>query len=180
MRTLSSFDFVNGTVIRQVDNWDGRGNSVKSSLTGDAQYPSFGLAGLEEVAADEMKAVATRIGNALSTGNATAAAALFSYDAIFEDLTLRTRVEGQIAIASYLQQAILSLPYGPGTEVTHVLGNAVGGGYEWRPTANAIRYGITGLELDYSGNITRFTTVWDGSRLNQTALQQLVEVTPTP
>ena len=179
IRSISSFDFLDGTVRRQLDNWDGRGNIVKSSLGGDAQYPyNLGLAGVKEKAAVEMKRAAYRLNNALSAGNATAAAVLFSYDAVFEDLTLRARVEGQIAISSYLQRSLHGLPYGPGTEVSHVLGSARGGGYEWRPSGNNVRYGITGLELDCSGNITRFTAVWDGSRLNQTAIQGLAELSP--
>ncbi|KAK3673401.1 hypothetical protein LTR78_006634 [Recurvomyces mirabilis] len=130
IRELSTFDFVNGTTSRQIDAWDARGNSVTSTLTGDPVYPDLGLPGLAERAAAEMGVVVDLLNTALSTGNATAAASLFSYDAVLEDMTLRLRVEGRSAITSYLNRTVQSLPYGEGTAVTHVLGSAMGGGYE--------------------------------------------------
>ena len=46
-----------------------------------------------ENAAIEMNTIARRLNAALSAGNATAAARLFSYDAIFKDTALRIREE---------------------------------------------------------------------------------------
>lgn len=107
--------------------------------------------------------VVDKLNDALSVGDATAASALFSYNAIFEDPTLRTRVEGQIAIEAYLQRVVHSLPYGVGNNISHILCNAGGGGCEWRPSGSAVRYGVAALELNRSGNITRFTATWYGS-----------------
>jgi hypothetical protein len=106
-------------------------------------------------------------------GDANAAAALFSYDAILEDFTLRTREEGLLAIGRYLQRALPYLPYGPGTTLRHVLGNDHGGGYEWQTDGQSVRNGITALELDSSGLITQLATIWDGSRTNNSAIQTL-------
>lgn len=174
IRSLSAIDFRDVKVTRQVDYWDGRGNSVKATAVADNQYPNdLGLATVEEQAASEMKTIVRQLNAALAAGNATAAAALFSYDAVFEDYTLRNREEGRLAIGLYLQRALPYLPYGPGTTVSHVLGSARGGGYEWQTDGQHVRNGITALELDGSGSITRFTTVWDGSRMNDIAIQAL-------
>jgi hypothetical protein len=52
--------------------------------------------------ASNMNRTAQQLNAALAASNANAAAALFTYDAIFEDTTLRTREEGQLAIGCYL------------------------------------------------------------------------------
>ena len=166
---------------RQVDNWDGRGNRAKASLGGDSQFPvQLGLDGVRDRAAGEMRMVVNRLGEALEEGDAEKAAAMFAYDAVFEDWTLKARVEGRIGIGDYLGRVVDAIPYGLGAEVTHVLGSARGGGYEWRPGGGNVRYGITALELDCDCSITRFTTVWDGSLLNQTAIRELAQLAPTP
>ena len=175
IRTISAFDFRSDKVTRQVDYWDGRRNPVIAERVPYDQYPSdLGLSslnGLDEGAAPEMNRTAQRLNAALSTGDAEAAAAQFSYDAIFEDLTLRTREDGQLAIGRYLQRALAQLPYGPGASVRHVLGSAKGGGYEWKTDGQTVPNGITALELDGCGLITRLTTVWDGSRMSDSAIQ---------
>lgn len=180
IRVLASFDFLNGTIRRQIDNWNGRGNIVKGSFQVDSTYPYPFGAKIQELAAPEMQAISQNLNAALSSGNASAAAAMFSYNAIWEDYTLSTRIEGQIGIKAYLQRALSSLPYGPGTELYHVLGSATGGGYEWRPQNSPVLFGITALEVNQCGNITRFTTVWDGSTVNLTTIQGLAELAPTP
>lgn len=184
IRSMSAYDFVNGTIVRQVDYWDGRGNSATKSLAPNPPqpYPSdLGLAGIKESAAPELVETTYRLNAGFSSGNATAVAALLSYDAIFEDLPLRLRVEGRIAITSYLQRAVSSLPYGPDTTVSHVLGSIQGGGYEWKTKhGSAVRNGIAALELDCEGKITRFTATWDGNRLSKSTIRGLAKLAPTP
>lgn len=174
IRTISVFDFLNNKLSRQVDYWDGRGNPASAGAVPDDEYPTdLGLVAVHDQPASLINTVAHKLNAAFSAGNATAATALFSSDAIFEDYTLRTRQEGVIAIGPYLQRALPLLPYGVGTTVRHVLGSVQGGGYEWQTNGQQVRNGVTALELDGSGSIVRFTTVWDGSRLNDTAILAL-------
>ncbi|KAJ8098775.1 hypothetical protein POJ06DRAFT_141914 [Lipomyces tetrasporus] len=174
IRQVSAVDFRDGKVIRQVDYWDGRRNPVINGRSANDQYPTdLGLDAVRERAAPEMNRVARQLNAAFSECDAEAATALFSYDAVFEDNTLRTREDGQLAINRYLQRALGHLPYGPGTTLRHVLGSARGGGYEWQTAGQPERNGITALELDGTGLITRLVTVWDGSRTSDSAIHAL-------
>lgn len=183
IRIMSSVDFLDGLIARQIDNWDGRNNKVKSLLKGDASYPyPFGESKIQELAAPQMQNVSHMLNAALSAGNASSVSAMFSMNAIWDDLTLRTRLEGQIQIEDYLNRVFQSIhkpPYiGPGTQVHHVLGNSYGGGYEWRPNqeVTTVEFGISAIELNECGRILRFTNVWDGSRVNATVIEQLAEL----
>lgn len=62
------------------------------------------------------------------------------------------------------------LPYGPGASLRHVFGSAQVGGYEWQTAGGPVRNGITALELDGDGAITRLTSVWDVSRMSDAAM----------
>ena len=137
----------------------------------DDQCPyDLGWDTVGEQAAPKINNTAHQLNDALSAGDPHAATVLFGYDAILEDFTLRTKEDGQPAIGRYLQRALAHLPYGPGTTVHHILGNDQGAGYEWQTDGQLVWNGITTLELDRSGLITQFTTVWDGSRLNDSVI----------
>ncbi|KAE9369694.1 hypothetical protein N431DRAFT_469581 [Stipitochalara longipes BDJ] len=180
IRSISAVDFRDGKVTRQVDYWDGRRNPDDTASPSD-QYPyGLGVETVEEKAAPEISETAHLLNAALAANDADATAALFSNDAIWVDLTLRTREEGQLAISRYLQRALANLPYGPGTTLRHVLGTTQGGGYEWQAEGNSTLNGITALELDSSGLITQLTTVWDGSRISDSAIQALVALSIEP
>lgn len=98
-------------------------------------------------------------------------------------MTTRTVITGRAAIGRYLQRALAKLPYGPGSEVLHVLGSEQGGGYEWVTNSDAVPSGVTALQLDRVGDyahptarsykITRLTTIWDGSLVDDAALRSL-------
>lgn len=173
IRSISAVDFRDGKVTRQVDYWDGRRNPDDTASPNDPYPYSLGVETVEQKAAPEMNRTAHQLNAALAANDADAAAALFSYDAIWIDLTLRTRQEGQPAISRYLQRALVNLPFGPGTNLRHVLGTAQGGGYEWQAAGNGTLNGITALELD-KGSFTQLIMSWDGSRVSDTALQALV------
>ena len=100
----------------------------------------------------------------------TRAGELFTYDAQFEDMALRTHIRGQAAITRYLQRALPDLPYADAS-VRHIVGTGRGGGYEWHAKGHAVPRGAAGLELDEDGKINSFTTVWDGSLLDHTAIK---------
>ena len=55
-----------------------------------------------------------------------------------------------------------------------VVGTDQGGGYEWDTQGHAVPRGAAGLELSQDGKITRFTVVWDGSLLEDTAMSAAV------
>lgn len=112
---------------------------------------------------------------AFSAGDATAAAALFTPDAVFEDMSLHTRVEGQLQIGRYLTRGLAQLPYGTGASVAHVVGSDEGGGYEWHAAASAapLLRGNTALELDGAGAISRLTTIYDSYQLSDTTYHTL-------
>ena len=57
----------------------------------------------------------------------------------------------------------------------HVVGSAVGGGYEWTATGGAVPRGVTALELDRWGKITRMTAMWDGSLVDDATLTALTQ-----
>jgi len=174
LRIISAIDFKDGKITRQVDYWDGRRNPVTNFRGPLDQYPhSLGSETVRPNASPTIDKIARRLNAALAAGDATNAATLFSADAVFEDITTRTTLQGKLAIGRYLQRALPELPYGPGTTVRHTLGSAQGGGYEWLTDAKPVPNGITALELDHQGKITRFTAVWDGSRLTDSAAKSL-------
>ena len=93
-------------------------------------------------------------------------------------MALHTRVEGQLQIQRYLTRGLGLLPYGPNASLVHVVGSDQGGGYEWRAAMSAIPLvrGITGIELDDNGKITRFTTIYDPFQFQDTVYQSLVQL----
>jgi hypothetical protein len=174
LRIIAAVDFQDGKVTRQVDYWDGRGNAAVNLRTPDDHYPhDLALKTVLATAAPAMDTTARNLHAALAAGDAQAAATLFSADAAFEDMTTRTRLEGRLAIGRYLHRALPVLPYGPGTSLRHVLGSAQGGGYEWQPSSGPVRNGITALELDGEGAVTRLTAVWDASRMPEEEMRSL-------
>src|SRR5215813_7624207 len=125
-----------------------------------------------------IKKVAQALQNAFSANDPAKAVQLFTPDAVFEDMALHTRVEGQLQIQRYLSRGLALLPYGTSATVAHVVGSDQGGGYEWRAAMNAapLVRGITALELDDNGKITRFTTIYDSFQFSDAAYQTLVQL----
>ena len=56
-----------------------------------------------------------------------------------------------------------------------MLGNDVGGGYEWTNTGGPIPRGITALELDPWGKIERFSAVWNGALATNALLTEFAQ-----
>jgi hypothetical protein len=113
--------------------------------------------------APAVRRAATRLQAAFAASDASGAAQLFTPDAVFEDMALHTRVEGPLQIQRYLSRGLAQLPYGVGASVADVVGSERGGGYEWHASAGAapLQRGNVILELDGSGQISRFTTIYD-------------------
>jgi hypothetical protein len=183
LRVISAWDFRDQKIDRQVDYWDGRHFTIAASQALKAErtgpFPAeFGENEVPEQAPAVLRQLTTALSSAFATGNAAAAAALFSSDAMFEDLTLHATMVGQQAIGGFLDRGLSLLPYGQaGALVRHVVGTAQGGGYEWKNTGATVPNGIIALELNGSARITWASTVWDGSLVTDQALTQMLAAT---
>ena len=170
IRTISSVNFEQGKIVRLLDYWDGRhfgiNNTAKLRIPANQFPQDFKESTVGETASPAMRAVVTKLAQALAANNATAAAQLFTADAVFEDMTLHLQVIGQLAITGYLQRVLPQLPYGYKSAIRHVVGSDLGGGYEWTSSVGSVPRGALGLERNQNGQITRLTAVWDGSLLD--------------
>ena len=164
-------------IVRWIDYWDGRSSQLHLPIGTLGPYPPDFHDGVVNASAT-IKKVAKALQDAFSAGDAAKAAQLFTPDAVFEDMALHTRVEGQLQIQRYLTRGLTLLPYGPGASVAHVVGSDQGGGYEWRAAMSAIPLvrGNTAIELDEDGKITRFTTIYDSFQFPDTVYQSLVQL----
>jgi hypothetical protein len=181
IRAISAIDLDDGQIIRQVDYWDARhfGTATAAGLRVPAgQFPSaFGETKIGERAHATIRRASDALAAAFATSNADAATALFTDDAVFEDLALHTQLIGPKAIAAHLRRALPILPYGQSTTVRHVVGSAQGGGYEWISGNGPVGRGVVALELDQQARISRLTATWDGTSLDSAALTSLLATT---
>jgi ketosteroid isomerase-like protein len=178
IRAIAIIDLEDGKIVRWVDYWDGRNfgaDTVAGMRTPAEQFPELGEQTVRRGTPHRIDAAARRLQDAFEREDVNEAEALFSYDAVFEDMTLRTAIRGPAAITRYLQRALADLPYGRGTTVRHTVGSDQAGGYEWGNdgTPAPVPRGAVALELDSDGAITRLTTVWDGSLLSDEAITAL-------
>ncbi|MEU3982312.1 hypothetical protein AB0F77_19780 [Streptomyces sp. NPDC026672] len=174
MRAAGVVDFQRGKIARWVDYWDGRhfgtANLDASRLPADEFPQDWMESTVGEGAAPVIRQVSARLAAALQAGDGEGAAALFASDAVFEDMTAHLQILGPRSIGAFLTAAADVLPYaGRGTRVRHVVGGALGGGYEWA-AAGPVPRGLNALELDVHGRITRLTAVWDGTLVDDDTL----------
>jgi ketosteroid isomerase-like protein len=181
IRILAAIDMKDGKVVRWIDYWDGR--HFGAELTTKMRTPSdsfptdFKEASVADNASPMIRAVAVKLHAAFAANDAAAAAALFSSDAVYEDMTLRTQVLGKLAIERYLGRALGRLPAGTGSSMLHVVGNDLGGGFEWRAAPayrSTVRRGITAIALDRDGKVSQLTTLWDGAMVPQDEVKGLM------
>ena len=170
LRLLGAIDFRDGRIVRWVDYWDSTifDDDLYDQLKTPAEHfpTSFHEGDVPVTAAPEMVAVATRLQELLTAGDADGIAELFSYDVVFEDMALRMQLQGRSMAQRYLSASVEVAPYGAASSLRHVVGGATGGGFEWiAADGRGVACGITALELDPAGLISRFTTVYDGRLL---------------
>jgi len=187
VRLVLAMNFRDGKILRQVDYSDGRhfgadaiaklADAIPGQFRTKGPVPDLGEKGIGETADPRMRTRATALSAAFSGGDFVGAATMFAPDAALEDLTLRTQIVGREAITVFLESALPLLPYGSGTRVRHILGSSRGGGYEWIADGGRVPNGIVALELGEDGLITRFTTIWDGSLLDDDAMITLLKHT---
>ncbi|WP_194904088.1 twin-arginine translocation signal domain-containing protein [Catenulispora rubra] len=169
VRDYGAVDFnPDGTIGRWVDYWDARQFGVAgwhSEVEPPDNWPTdFRESTVGEHAAPLMRTVAHNLASAFRNRDINAAMELFSTDAVYEEVAAHIQITSQASIKAYLTKAASLLPYiGSTTGVRHVLGDEVGGGYEWTNTGGPIPRGITALELDPWGRIERFSAVWNGA-----------------
>jgi hypothetical protein len=169
LRIFGAVDFKDGKIVRWVDYWDS--NTVGTALDGQMRTPAAKFPtvykddAVGEHASGRISDVVRRLHNALSRNDATSAASLFSYESMLEDRTMRTQITGRAAIDRYLTRAAPQVPYGSGARVRHIVGGDLGGGYEWISSTSQATHGLTALELNAAGQITRASTLYDGRLL---------------
>jgi hypothetical protein len=178
IRILAAIDFKDGKVVRWIDYWDGRSFGAETAAkmrTPPEKFPTnFDYEVASEGGSAKIKEVAQKLGAALAAGDASAADALFSYDAIYSDRALRTTVLGKQAIGKYLARVLANVPYGKGAKLVHVVGSDQGGGYEWVNDGSSVKRGITAIDLNSAGQIERLETTWDNAMMSDADLQTLV------
>ena len=122
----------------------------------------------------KIKDVAQKLSTAFASGDAAAADALFSNDAIFADRALRAVILGKQAIGQYLARVLPTVPYGKGSKLAHVVGSDQGGGFEWTNDNSSVKRGIVAIDLNSAGQIERLSTTWDNGVMSDADLQALV------
>lgn len=172
--SLSPVDFVDGKIVRWIDYWDARhfGAEDASHMRTPAEsFPhEFGEAKITGNSSQVVAKVSAELNAALNAGSSAEVVSQFAEDS----MTLHLRLEGRTAIGRYLDRALATLPYARQGEVLHVVGSDAGGGYESRAVEQSVAHGVVALELDQTGLVTRFTTVWDGTAVSDAELSDLV------
>ncbi len=178
IRILAAIDFKDGKIVRWIDYWDGRSFGAETAAkfrTPAEKFPTnFDYDVVSDGASAKIKEVAQKLAAAFASGDAKAADALFSSDAVYLDRALRARVLGKLAIGKYLSRVLATVPYGKGAKLVHVVGSDQGGGYEWTNADSSVKRGIVAIELNDAGQIDRLDTTWDNAVMSDADLQALV------
>jgi hypothetical protein len=127
-----------------------------------------------EGASARIKDVSQKLASAFASGEAAAAAALFTNDAVYLDRALRVRVLGKHAIGKYLARVLTTTPYGEGSKLRHVVGSDQGGGFEWTNDGSSVKRGVVAINLNSAGQVERLDTTWDNSIMSDADLRTLV------
>ena len=167
LRILGAVDFVEGKIVRWVDYWDSfffDTAAYESMRTPEESFPrDLQESRVPSQAAPELVEVATAVQRGFAAADAAAVAALLHPDVLFEDMALRAQLVGRAEATRYLERVLSRAPYGVGSRLRHVVGGASGGGFEWTAADGLV--GITALELDGAGLVTRATSVYDSQQL---------------
>jgi len=168
LRILGAVDFADGKIVRWVDYWDA--SSFDATLYSQLRTPAESFPRdlkdrlVPTQAASELVAAATTLHDAFTAADAAAAAVLMHTDVVLEDRSLRTQVLGRIETARYLNRVLADVPYGQSSRLRHVVGG--GGAFEWTsgPDGGEL-VGITAVEIDADGLLTRITSIYDSRQL---------------
>jgi hypothetical protein len=178
IRILAAIDFKDGKIVRWIDYWDGRSFGAEAAAkmrTPPDKFPTnFDYDVASDGASAKIKDVAQKLAAAFAAGDAAAADALFTNDAVYLDRALRVRILGKQAIGKYLGRALATAPYGKGAKLTHVVGSDQGGGYEWTNADGSVKRGIVAIDLNSAGQIERLDMTWDNGVMSDADLKSLV------
>src|ERR1700730_4944876 len=178
VRILAAIDFKDGKIVRWIDYWDGRSFGAEMTAkmrTPPDKFPThFDYDVASDGASAKIKDVSQKLAEAFAAGDAAAADALFTNDAVYLDRALRVRILGKQAIGKYLGRVLATAPYGKGAKLMHVVGSDQGGGYEWTNDASSVKRGIVAIDLNSAGQIVRLDTTWDNGVMSDADLQGLV------
>src|SRR3984885_6215598 len=126
IRILAAIHFKDGKIVRWIDYWDGRSFGAEAAAkmrTPPDKFPTnFDYDVASDGASAKIKEVSQKLAAVFAAGDAAAADALFSNDAVYLDRGLRARVLGKLAIGKYLSRTLANLPYGKGAKLVHVVG----------------------------------------------------------
>lgn len=178
-------DIRDGKIVRWIDYWDASTfdtNLYNKLRTPSDKFPTdFKENAVGEMASEKIRNVAQQLADAFRNDDARSAASLFSNDAIYEDRALRSEIVGRSAIEGYLTRILPDAPFGVGSQLRHIVGGDLGGGFEWRAgPSSALKVGVTTLELDNTGHISRLTTVYDSRQLPKDLVLKLVDLSREP
>jgi ketosteroid isomerase-like protein len=181
IRGIAAVDIRDGKFVRWVDYWDGRhfGVAATESLrVPAAKFPAdFGESKVGQLVPATLGQTVAELSGSLARGDGQAATAVFAEDGVLEDLTLHIEVVGRQSVAGYLGRALAQLPYGQGAGVRHIVGGDGGGAYEWVNSAGPVPRGVSAVELNAAGQVTRLSSIWDGSLVQPTWLAQQMALT---
>lgn len=183
---LSIVDLKDGLIVRMTDYWDSAqlseaewsGFQAAFSMspgwhaaeTGDhpgTGNASFGLQSLVE-----------RFVAACSTGNSAAASAFFHPAGSYQCNAMGLSAQGGAAIAELFGALVPVAPDGLGVKLTHVVGNELGGGFEWVAASavpGAVLRGATAIEL-VGGLIARVAVYFDSRLMDEGQKRSLPKI----
>jgi hypothetical protein len=182
LRILAAIDFADDKIVRWVDYWDS--SAFDDDLYAQFRTPAddfptdFKDGEVPSRAAPELVDAATALQQAFAAADAPAAYDLLHTDVVLVDMALRAQLIGRIETVAYLHRVLDQVPYGRSSELRHVVGGARGGGFEW--TAADALVGITALERDHEGLITRITSVYDSRQLQPARKAALIAASFAP
>ncbi len=185
LHILAAVDVRDGKIVRWVDYWDSSGIDEefrRQVRTPDDAFPlTFGEDEVPRRDRRRIDSVGSSLLDALGSGDAVAAAALFDDDGVWEDMSLRIKVVGGPAIERHFQSSRELSPHGLRSRLRHVVGDDGGGGVEWfaAPSTNVLS-GITALTLTGEGKIARATTVYDARLLASATRETLITLATRP
>jgi hypothetical protein len=179
LRILAAVDFRDGHVVRWIDYWDGGtfdADLYAQLRTPEPQFPrDLKDAEVPTQASPRLASIATALQDAFARADTAPAFDLLHTDVVLDDMSLRAHLVGRIETVRYLERVLPDVPYGRASTLRHVVGGEAGGGFEWTAgPAHDRLVGITALELDADGLVTRITSVYDSRQLESAAKQALV------
>jgi hypothetical protein len=68
----------------------------------------------------------------------------------------------------------MTIPYGKGAKLVHVVGSHQGGGYQWINEGSSVKRGIVSTDLNGMSQIERLDATWDNGVMSDADLQAVV------